>query len=462
MSRQLIECVPNFSEGCDVGKVDAIVNAIASTPGVLLLARESDRDHNRSVVTFVAPPGPVAEGALRGIAKAAELIDLRQHAGVHPRIGAADVVPFVPIENVTLEQCAEVAHDVGQEVWRLLRIPVYFYEAAARRTEYTKLEDVRRGGFAYLREHFQERPSDVGDAIHPSAGAVVIGARKLLVAFNINLTTGDVAIARRIAANVRQSSGGLRSLKAIGVPLESRGTAQIAMNLVDFEQTGMHQAFEAVRAEAARHGVAIATSQIIGLVPRKALDEAAAALLQCENYSADRVLENRIEAVAPRRGYDEILHRLATPASRMGGGSAAAMAGAMASSLGCMAAHVAKVPYDHFVAHREFFAAAVERDTQAFNTVMLSRGAPEDQQQQAIRSAAEVPAEVTERARLLDRDLLALSESAPDRVKADLTTALALSRAARAGGMATVKANLEGITDEEFRRMIVDRINRRP
>jgi glutamate formiminotransferase / formiminotetrahydrofolate cyclodeaminase len=461
MSRRLIECVPNFSEGCDTGKVDAIVNAIAAAPGVSVLARESDPDHNRSVVTFAGPPEAVAAAAVRGIGIAVERIDLTRHTGVHPRIGAADVVPFVPIENVTLAECAEIARQAGEEVWRLFRVPVYFYEAAARRPEYERLEDIRRGGFQYLRDHLADRPPDLGDAIHPTAGACVIGARKLLVAFNVNLTTGDADIARRIAVKIRESSGGLAALKAIGVPLASRGMAQVAMNLVDFERTGMYEALEAVRVEAALLGVGIAASQIVGLVPRKALDQAAAAFLACENFSGDRVLENRIEAAAPRRAFDEVLEHLALPASPMGGGSAAALAAAMASALGHAAARISKLPCGRFLEHRGFFADAAQRDARAFEDVMLARNAGESERQAAWRSAAAVPTEVAERARALDRDLNALAGQADSRVKSDVRTAQALTRAARAGAVATAKSNLESIADEAFRKEIEDRLQRR-
>jgi len=200
MARALVECVPNFSEGRDPRTVGAIVEAIAATPGVAVLGHESDVDHNRSVVTFAGTPHAAAEGALRGIAKAVELIDLSKHTGVHPRIGAADVVPFVPVEGVTLEDCVGLAEEVGAEVWRRLRVPVYLYEAAARCEDRRRLENVRRGGFGWLRDHVAERPPDIGDsALHPTAGAAIIGARKFLIAFNVNLQTGDLEIARRVA-----------------------------------------------------------------------------------------------------------------------------------------------------------------------------------------------------------------------------------------------------------------------
>ncbi len=238
MAEALIECVPNFSEGRDAAKVRAIVDAIAAVAGARVLAHESDADHNRSVVTFAGPPEAVAEGAFRSVAKAAELIDLTRQQGVHPRIGAADVVPLVPIRGVTLEQCAALAHRLGERIWNELRVPVYFYEAAARREDRRRLELIRQGQFEGLRDEVRVNPDrhpDVGNAeLHPTAGATVLGARKILIAYNINLDTPDVAIAKAIARKIRQSSGGLPFVKAVGLPLASRNQAQVSMNLTDY------------------------------------------------------------------------------------------------------------------------------------------------------------------------------------------------------------------------------------
>jgi len=296
----LIECVANFSEGRDAVVVRAIEDAIASSSGVLVLRSERDADHNRSVITFAGPPDAVSQGALRGIAVAVERIDLRRHTGVHPRIGAADVVPFVPLEGATLEDCVAVARRTGEEVWKRLRVPVYFYEAAATNPERRMLENCRRGGF----ENPKVTPDLGGPGLHPSAGACIIGARKLLIAFNVNLQTDDVAVARDIARTIRASSGGMPFVKALGLPLAGRGLAQVAMNLTDFEQTPLHEVFDAVEREAAARGVAIAGSEIIGLVPKKALEDAAAHYLKCENFQSGLVLENRLERA--RRTLDEV------------------------------------------------------------------------------------------------------------------------------------------------------------
>lgn len=290
MARRIIECVPNFSEGRDASKVRAIEAAIASVPGVSVLRSELDPDHNRSVITFAGIPGAVQQAALRGIGKAVELIDLSEHKGVHPRMGAADVVPFVPLEGASMDDCVRVARQVGEEVWHRLGVPVYFYEAAALAPERARLENVRRGGF----EKPWLTPDLGGPSLHPTAGACIVGARKLLIAFNVNLTTSDVAIAQSIARKIRASSGGLRFLKAIGVYLASRNLAQVSMNLTDFEHTPLHEVFDAVVAEARAHGVGIAGSEIIGLVPKKAIEMAAAHYLRFENFHTGLVLENKL------------------------------------------------------------------------------------------------------------------------------------------------------------------------
>ena len=290
MAAPLIECIPNFSEGRDPEVLGAIKLAIASVPGVLVLRSEMDPDHNRAVITFAGSPEDVAQGALRGIGVAVERIDLRKHSGVHPRMGAADVVPFVPLENASLADCVRIARQVGGEVWNRLGVPVYFYEAAASSPERTALEKVRRGGF----NRPVLAPDLGGPALHPSAGACIIGARKLLIAFNVNLDAADLSIADSIARKIRGSSGGLPSLKAIGVSLASRGLVQVSMNLTDFERTGLYEAFKAVEREAALRGVAIAGTQIVGLVPNKAIEAAAASDPRWNDFDRDLILENRL------------------------------------------------------------------------------------------------------------------------------------------------------------------------
>jgi glutamate formiminotransferase len=302
---RVVECVPNFSEGRDPRVVESLVAAVESAAGAVVLGTHIDADHNRSVVTFVAPPEVVVEAAVRVVTRAAELIDLSRHAGQHPRMGACDVLPFVPVRGLGVEECVALAHEAGRRIWDELNIPVYFYESAALRPERRNLADVRRGGFELLREQIAsvpERAPDVGEArVHPTAGACIVGVRPLLIAYNVTLKTGDLSIAKRIARAVRERDGGLLHLKALGFELESRGVVQVSMNLTSYERTNLHQAFEAVRREAEALGVEVLASELVGLVPQAALNAAAAHFLKLENYTPDVILENRIAAALERK-----------------------------------------------------------------------------------------------------------------------------------------------------------------
>lgn len=293
--KQIVECVPNFSEGQRKEVIDQIVAAIASVPDVIVLDVEADPDHNRSVITFVGEPAAVEEAAFRSIAKAAELIDLRQHKGKHPRMGAADVVPFVPLRGVTMQDCVEMARRLGKRVGEELGIPVYLYEEAATRPERRNLSDIRRGEYEKIAEEMgkvPEREPDFGPARMGSAGATAIGARPPLVAFNVYLNTSDVEIAKAIAKAVRHSSGGLRYVKALGLLVEGR--AQVSMSVTDFHGTPLLRVLDLIRSEAARWGVSVTESEIVGLVPEDALLDAAVAALQLRRFKKDQILENRI------------------------------------------------------------------------------------------------------------------------------------------------------------------------
>jgi glutamate formiminotransferase len=304
--RRLIECVPNFSEGRDAARIDTLVAAMSGVPEAWVLDRHSDPDHNRTVITLAGAPEAVAEAALRGVGVAARLIDLTKHQGGHPRIGAIDVLPFVPVEGVTMEDCAELAHRTGRQIWERYGIPVYFYEAAALRPERAALENVRKGQFEALRDAIAldamaldaaRAPDAGGPALHPTAGAVAVGARKFLIAYNIDLATPDVAVAAEIARAVRTSSGGLPALKALGIALPSRGISQVSMNLTDFEQTSLQDAYDAVRREAQRRGCAIAGTEIVGLVPRQALDVSSESFRALGHFSQEQIFEKRLAAV---------------------------------------------------------------------------------------------------------------------------------------------------------------------
>lgn len=305
MRQALVKCVPNISEGRDLSRVDQVIRAITAHPGILLLHRTSDVDHNRSVITFAGPAASILDAAVAAVGKAAELIDLRVQRGVHPRLGALDVLPFVPLEGTTLGECVELAHKAGERIWSELRIPVYFYEAAALRAERKKLEDVRRGEFEGLAQAVHaspdKRPDVGGPGLHTTAGAVIVGARKVLIAYNINLHTADLAIAKEIAAKIRERGGGFAGLKALGVPLASRSMVQVSMNVTDHEATPLHIIYKRVEELAAAHGVTVAESELIGLVPQQALETAAAGFLQLTDFRRDRVLENRIDELTDAR-----------------------------------------------------------------------------------------------------------------------------------------------------------------
>ena len=285
----IVECVPNFSAGRDRSVVEAIETAISSVTDLAVLDRTADPDHDRCVITFAGSPAAVREAAVRAVETAAARIDLTQQQGVHPRVGAADVIPFVPISGITLEECVALAHAAGHEIWRRARVPVYFYEAAALSPSRVNLAQVRRGGFEALREQTASRPPDVGGpALHPTAGATIVGARRFLVAYNINLASADLALAQRLARTIRASSGGFRAVKALGLALESRGIVQVSINLTDYEQTGIDQVYAAVSSEAEVLG-----SELIGLIPRAALPQTN---VRWENFHESLILENRLAA----------------------------------------------------------------------------------------------------------------------------------------------------------------------
>jgi glutamate formiminotransferase len=474
----LVECVPNFSEGRDKAKVDAIVDAMKIN-GVYLLDREMDADHNRCVITLVGEREAIQEAAIRGVGKACELIDLTKHQGAHPRMGAADVVPFIPIDGVTIEDCVAMARHVGEQIWKRFQIPVYFYEAAAASPERTNLENIRRGQFEGIRDDIATNPArrpDFGELrVHPTAGATVVGARKFLIAYNVFLNTTDVDIAKKIAKAVRFSSGGLRFVKGAGFLV--RGMAQVSMNLTDFEQTPVHRVFELVRREAARYGVMPVSSEIVGLIPKKALEQAAEWFLQVENFDSSLILENRLAAVMSgkmavgglRAGVEPFVEQLAAPTATPGGGSAAAAAGAMAAGLAHMVAAMSRgkkayLAYESELSAaiaqlaqlREDLKAAVDADADSYNAVMKAyRQAKESADGDAIVNAAlkeatTVPFGVAEKARAVEALTKKLGPITNPNMKSDLTTATALAEAAIEGALANVEINLESMKDEAF------------
>ncbi len=475
----LVECVPNFSEGRDQSKVDAIVDAM-KVDGVYLLDREMDSDHNRCVITLVGAREAIQEAAIRGVGKAAELIDLNVHKGAHPRMGAADVVPFIPIDGVTIEDCVAMARHVGEEIWKRYQIPVYLYEAAAATPERQNLENIRRGQFEGIRAEIATnaaRRPDFGEArVHPTAGATVVGARKFLIAYNVFLNTPDVEIAKKVAKAVRFSSGGMRFVKGAGFLV--RGLAQVSMNLTDFEQTPVHRVFEMVKREAARYGVTAVSSEIVGLIPKKALEAVAEWFLQVENFDSSLILENRLAAVMSgkmavgglRAGMEPFVEQLAAPTATPGGGSAAAAAGAMAAGLAAMVASMSRgkkayLQYDAQLSAaigrleplREELKAAVEADAESYGAVMKAyKQAKADPAgadaviDASLKLATGVPLSVAEKAYEVAKITEGLFGISNPNMKSDLTTAQALARAAVTGALANVEINVASMKDQVF------------
>jgi glutamate formiminotransferase / formiminotetrahydrofolate cyclodeaminase len=485
--KRLIECVPNFSEGRDTAKIDALVAAMRSAEGVYVLDRESDADHNRCVITLAGEPEAVAEAALRGVGKALELIDLTKHSGAHPRMGATDVVPFIPVDGVTIEDCVALAKKVGQEIWNRYKIPVYFYEAAAARPERTNLENIRKGQFEGLREELPKNPErapDIGERrVHPTAGATVVGARKFLIAYNINLNTPDVEFAKRIAKNIRFSNGGLRYVKAMGVDLKARRLAQVSINMTDYEQTPLHRVFEMVRSEAMRYGVTIAGSEIVGLIPKRAIEMTADFYLQFENFSPAQVFENRLADALSGKSLEAggklaalarpFLDAVAEPTATPGGGSVAALAGSLAASLAQMVAGLSRkkksqaayvdqlsemIAEMHSAAAE--LAAAIDRDAESYNAVLaafkLPKDSPEDERrreeaiQRATRGAAEVPLAVARKALDVYDRLGQLETISSASMLSDIRVARLMAGAAVRGALENVAINLGSITDAAF------------
>ena len=480
-TRPLVECVPNFSEARRPEVVDSILAAmeLAGGDGLRILNVSSDRDHNRTVVTMAGLPAATEAAAFGGIQAAAARIDLNHPHGAHPRLGATDVVPFVPIRGVSLEDCVAMAQRLGARVGRELGLPVYLYEAAASRPERQNLEDVRRGEYELLKEEIATSPArepDFGPRQVGPAGAVVIGARAYLVAYNVYLNTPDVSVAKKVARAVRHSSGGLRYVKALGLLVD--GQAQVSMNLTDFTQTPLARVVEFVKREAARYGATATRSELVGMIPQAALVDAAQWYLQLDNLEADQVLENRLaeaadEAEDEQTGADEaptFLDRLAAGTAAPGGGAAAAYAGAMGAALVGMVGRltVGKKKYAEVEAQmqavvdsadklRASLTAAVEADSEAFTAVMDAFKLPKDNaEQQTARAeaveqayvhAAEVPLRVARDAVATLGLAAVVAEHGNVNAFSDAGSAAYLAKAALTGAALNVRANATAVQD---------------
>lgn len=484
MTNRLVESIPNFSEGRRTEVVRQISEVILSVKDVTILDQHSDHDHNRTVITLLGSPEGVSEALFCSIQKAAELIDMNEHQGEHPRIGAADVVPFVPIRGISMRECVELAKALGRRVGDELGIPVYLYEEAAASPERVNLENIRKGQYESLKTEIEKDPArkpDYGPSKMGSAGAVVIGAREALIAFNVFLNTDDVAIAKAIAKTIRHSSGGLRYVKAMGVLVDGR--AQVSMNLTNFRKTPIAQVVETIRREAQRYGTLIHHSELIGLVPQEALLDAAVWYTQLDGFETQQVLENRLtgEGIGLSEARFAFLDELASNCPTPGGGSAAAFAAAQAAALLSMVARVTigkqkyasvegemKTALEKSESLREKLTELIDRDAQAFDDLMKVFKLPrETEQEQSIReqgvyeasiAAAGVPWKTAGYVVQILELALVLIEKGNLNAITDAGTGAALCMAAIAGAGANVRINLSAYPEDPQSRALFDKI----
>lgn len=479
MPTPIVECIPNFSEARRPEVVEAIINTFKAIDGVHVLDHHSDLDHNRTVVTLVGSPAAVEEAAFQAIARAAELIDLNQHTGEHPRLGATDVVPFVPISDISMAECVEMARRLGKRVGTELNIPVYLYEEAATRPERQNLENIRRGEFETIKLEMGVNPArdpDFGPKVMGTAGAVVIGARQPLVAFNAYLTTSDIGVAQKIAKAIRHSSGGMRFVKGLGLQVE--GKAQVSMNLTNYRQSPIARVVELVRREAERYGVGIDHTELVGLVPQEALNDAAVWYLQLDDFDSSQILEQRLYGAVTQQptatGTDRsFLDELAAATPTPGGGSAAAFTGAAAAGLVSMVARltVGKKKYaaveaqmwsilEQAEALRADLTQAVQKDAGAFDAILAAMKMPKDTEEQqsarvsameeATRGAMLIPLDVAQKAVQVMGLAVQVASDGNINAISDAGSSAALARAAFTSASLNVRTNANALQDKSF------------
>lgn len=477
----IVECVPNFSEGRRPEVLEAIINAALTANGVVLLDHEMDADHNRAVVTFVGEPQAVAEGVFRAMAKAAELIDMTTHTGEHPRMGATDVVPFIPIAGISKAECVSLARELGRRVGDELQIPIYLYEAAATRPDRENLAEVRRGQYEGIRDEIETNPDhqpDFGPAkMNLKAGATAVGVRFPLIAFNAYLNTPRVSIAKKIASAIRFGGGGLRYVKAMGFEIKDRNQAQVSMNLVNYTKTPIFRVFNMIKSEAERWGVHVTSSEIVGLTPQKALVDCAEHYLKLENFSTEQILEEKLAQSMSKQtteaGLFGFADEVASNSPAPGGGSVAAGSGMLAASLVAMVGRLTigkkkyaevKEQMESIISQADTLRTAlgklIQKDADAFNSVMAVRKKPKDTDEEkearlaaitaATKNACRVPLEVA--AKSLDVLLLArqVIESGNVNSVTDGGVGARMAQAAVYSAGWNVKINLGGLDDEQF------------
>lgn len=473
---KIVECVPNFSEGRRPEVIDKIVSAIQSVQGIVLLDKEMNADHNRAVISFIGEPNQVLEAAFQGCKKATELIDLNVHQGEHPRLGATDVIPFIPISNTTTDECVYLAKELGKRIADELNIPVYLYESAATRPDRVDLANIRKGEFEGLKTAIKTDPNRAPDfgkpELHPTAGAVVVGARFPLIAYNINLNTQDVNIAKKIAKAIRFRDGGFRYAKALGFEIKEKNCVQVSINMTNYLSTPLYRVFETVKREAERYGVMIKESEIVGLVPEKALIDSAVYYLQLDEFKPEQILETKL-TTGKGKSLEEFLFELSQPTPTPGGGSCAALSGAIGSALLSMVTSLTLAKPESEEITKELtpikdklsliqkrFYELISLDAEAFNNVMkvykLPKTTDEEKAkrtlaiQQALKDACAVPEQVFDLAVETINLIRPIAEKGNKNAISDVGVAISNLRTALDGAKLNILINLKSIKDEAY------------
>jgi len=484
---KIVECVPNFSEGRRPEVIAEIVKEIEGVEGTVMLDQEMDKDHNRAVVTFVGEPEQVLEAAFRAIKKASELIDMEKHTGEHPRMGATDVVPFIPVSGVTMAACVELARRLGERVGNELEIPVYLYEEAATRPDRVNLADVRKGEYEGIKAeigHNPDRKPDFGPSrTHPTAGAIAIGARQFLIAFNVYLGTTNLDIARNIANAVRFQTGGFRYVKAMGFEIKERRQVQVSMNLVNYRGTPIFRVYEAVKAEARRYGVPVVCSEIVGLAPLESIVQVADYYLGLENFSLDQILESKLKSpkLSAKGELKGFLEQVQSKEPTPGGGSVSALAGALAAALAEMVCRLTIGRKAYESVREEFremrkkldslrieLTYLIEKDARSFDSVILAMKKPKYTEheieirnkaiEEATKIAAGVPLEVMEKSLEVMRLLPEIALKGNVNSVSDAGVANLAAKAAIEGASLNVRINLGSIKDGAFAERLKSRM----
>lgn len=476
MVNKLVLCVPNFSEGRDKGKVDQIAGAIKNRKGVYLLDIEMDKDHNRSVLTIAGGLDEIKEAVFEAIKTAAGLIDIRKHQGAHPRIGATDVVPFIPILDTGMDECIILARDMGERIGSELGIPVFLYEEAAIRPERRRLEEIRRGGLESLSQRIRDNPAwapDFGQKmIHAAAGVTVVGARKHLIAFNINLNTPDINIAKEIARRIRESSGGLPHVKAIGLYLNERNLAQVSMNLTDYESTPPHIVFRRIAQEARSFGIEIENSEVIGLIPEKALVMASCDLLELKGFKEDQILEKRIAPILSEisgQTFGDLLVSISAPSPAPAGGAVSAIAGSLGAALAAMASGITKdknlaTETEELKRLMEEFRALADDDAIAYKGFISTLKIPKEDPQrktkieESLQKATLIPLSVADKGIKLLSIIEGIIPDVNKKTLPDLKVGILMAISAVEGAVEYVIVNTASLSDKEFAGSCKERI----